>query len=121
MKSLIHYLNPFRQNPQSPKPGTLLQEARLAGFQHHNGRRVWRYLQEGETLRFKREPFNFHDQNAVAVYFRNEKLGYLPQNQNQIAAQMLDRGETLIGKIKQLIASNNPRERISLQVWLAVG
>ena len=119
MKPLFNLISRLLDNKQLPAPTTLLQEAPLAGFQYHNGRRVWRYLQEGETLRFKREPFNFHDQNAVAVYFRNEKLGYLPEDQNQIAAQMLDRGENLIGKIKRLVASSNPRERISLQVWLA--
>ncbi len=126
MTSLINLINhmtrPFRNNRLAqPQPTTLLQEAPLAGFQYHNGRRVWRFLQEGETLRFKREPFNFHDKQAVAVYFRNEKLGYLPEGQNQIAAQLLDRGEMLIGKIKRLVASNNPQERISLQVWLAAG
>ena len=121
MLSLLKLLNPFRSTRRLPAATTLLQEAPLAGFQHHNGRRIWRYLNEGETLRFKREPFNFHDHNAVAVYFRNEKLGYLPENQNQVAAQMLDRGETLIGKIKQLVTSSNPQERISLQVWLAAG
>ena len=119
MFSLLSLINPFQRNRQLPVPATLLQEAPLAGFQYHNGRRVWQYLHEGETLRFKREPFNFHDHNAVAVYFRNEKLGYLPENQNQVAAQMLDRGETLIGKIKRLVSSSNPQERISLQVWLA--
>jgi len=121
MLSLLNILNPFRRTRHLPAPTTLLQEAPLAGFQYHSGRRVWRYLHEGETLRFKREPFNFHDHNAVAVYFRNEKLGYLPEDQNQIAAQLLDRGETLIGKIKRLVASSNPHERISLQVWLAAG
>ncbi|MEL0083021.1 MAG: HIRAN domain-containing protein [Gammaproteobacteria bacterium] len=119
MLSLSSLLTPFISRPKLPEPTTLLQEAPLAGFQYHNGRRVWRFLQEGETLRFKREPFNFHDQNAVAVYFHNEKLGYLPGDQNQVAAQLLDRGETLIGKIKQLVKSSNPRERISLQIWLA--
>ncbi|HAD10531.1 MAG TPA: HIRAN protein [Porticoccaceae bacterium] len=121
MITLLAAINPFRSRPRLPEPTTLLQEAPLAGFQYHNGRKVWRYLQEGETLRLKREPFNFHDRNAVAVYFRNEKLGYLPQSQNLVAAQMLDRGENLIGKIKQLVASSNPQERISMQVWLAAG
>jgi hypothetical protein len=41
-----------------------------------------------------REENNRHDLYAVAVYYRNYKLGFIPMHENEIFAQFLDMGHT---------------------------
>lgn len=114
MNSPIPYLNSFCHNPQLPKPVTLLQEAHLA----NSGRRVWGYLREGETLRFKRESGNQRDKNAIEVQRPLGKLGYLPRAANTTLAQMLDLRLTLKAEITRLKESADPRQMARFRVWI---
>jgi hypothetical protein len=56
--------------------------------------------------------------DAVAVYFKTKKLGYVPRAENRVVAQMLDRGEYLEANISELWASENPWERILINITL---
>jgi hypothetical protein len=96
----------------------LIQEFPLAGFQYHRAAGVWSFLREGETLRLRRERHNRHDPNAVAVWFRNDKLGYLPRRENTPFARMLDRGLRLEGRIVCLRDHTDPWRRIRFSVAL---
>lgn len=98
----------------------LVQESPVAGFRHHRGVAVWPFLQEGESLALVRESVNPYDREAVAVYFRNDKLGYVPQRENSAIAQMLDRGQTLTAKISRLREDANPWRRVRFEVNLVV-
>ena len=107
----------FRNFRQSQRT-TLLQESPVAGFQHHRGAAIWPFLREGERLNLVRESVNQHDPNAIAVYFRNDKLGYVPRHENATLAQMLDRGERLDAQIIRLLEEENPWRRVRIQVSL---
>lgn len=107
----------FRTLRQSSR-ATLLQESPVAGFQHHRGVAIWPFLREGEKLNLVRESINQHDPNAIAVYFRNDKLGYVPMRENATLAQMLDRGEKLDAQIIRLLDEDNPWRRVRIQVSL---
>ncbi|MEN8175163.1 MAG: HIRAN domain-containing protein [Pseudomonadota bacterium] len=101
--------------------GIIIQESPLAGFQYHRAEAVWPFLREGEPLQLVREAANPHDLNAVAVYFRNEKLGYVPRRENTAVAQMLDRGQKLDARIVRLRDEANPWRRVRFSVALAQG
>ena len=96
----------------------LIQNSPVAGFQFHRGDIVWPTLSIGASLALMREPNNSHDTNAVAVYYQNHKLGYVPQGENSAIAQMLDRGERLKATITQLSEGKNPWERIRFNISL---
>jgi len=98
-----------------PRP-LLLQESPLAGFQYHQGRRIWSRLSEGDPLRLVREPGNRFDPRAVALYWREHKLGYLPRRENVTVAQMLDRGQALAARIVRLREAADPWERVRVEV-----
>lgn len=98
--------------------GLLIQESPIAGFEHHKGQHIWRFLRVGEPLRLVREAANPHDANAVAVYFRGDKLGYVPRRENAAVAQMLDRGNVLGARIVRLLEEPNPWRRIRFSVEL---
>jgi len=94
----------------------LIQESPVAGFQFHRGDMVWSSLSPGAPLALKRAANNRHDSNAVAVYYQNHKLGYVPRGENSAVAQMLDRGESLKARIVRLSAGEDPWERIRLNI-----
>jgi hypothetical protein len=94
----------------------LIQESPIAGFQFHRGEALWPSLSVGQTVELVREPSNPHDANAVAVYFNQEQLGYVPRAENQIVAQMLDRGECLEASIVDLTDDEDPWNRVRIRV-----
>jgi len=96
----------------------LIQESPIAGFQFHQGDAIWTSLAVGEELALVREAANTHDPDAVAVYFREEKLGYVPRAENGAIAQMLDRGESLEARISRLSIDEDPWERVRFTVSL---
>jgi len=96
----------------------LIQESPIAGFQFHRGDAIWASLDVGEELALVRESSNTHDPNAVALYFHDEKLGYVPRGDNRAIAQMLDRGESLDARISKLLVEEDPWERIRITISL---
>jgi hypothetical protein len=96
----------------------LIQESPIAGFEFHRGAAVWSSLHVGQMLELVREPTNPHDADAVAVYFQEEKLGYVPRAENHAVAQMLDRGEHLEASIVKLSDGEDPWNRIHISISL---
>jgi hypothetical protein len=74
-------------------------------------------LRVGEKLSLVRESLNEHDPHAVAVYFRDEKLGFVPRGENEAIANMLDHGELLAARITNLLDDGDPwRVRMSISL-----
>jgi len=96
----------------------LLQESPIAGFQYYKGDAIWPSLGVGKRLSLVRESLNEYDGDAVAVYFRNYKLGFVPQSENSTIAQMLDRGERLEATISRVVNGNDPWERVRMSIFL---
>ena len=103
---------------KEPKRRILLQESPLAGYQHHRASGVWSFLRVSEPLQLRRERSNPHDPYAIAVWFKNEHLGYVPRRENQTLAQMMDRGERLEGRIIRLLEDDNPWRRVRFRIDL---
>ena len=64
------------------------------------------HLQEAEpdmiyhtVFDLKREPKNKFDDKAVAIYFRNSKIGYIPQEKNEVIANLMDAGKKFSAKL----------------------
>lgn len=94
----------------------ILQESPLAGFQYHRASAIWPFLQVGEKLHLRREPSNPHDRYAVAVWFRNEHLGYVPRRENRTLARLMDQGERPEATIIRLLDEENPWRKIRIRV-----
>jgi len=100
----------------APERRILIQASPVAGSQHHHGAELWPRLAVGQPLTLMRESRNPHDCYAVALYWQDRKLGYIPQRENIVAAQMLDRREALQAAITQLTHSDNPWQRVHFKV-----
>ena len=90
----------------------------MAGFQFHGGDAIWESMAVGAPLKLIREPKNSHDPEAVAVFFQDVKLGYVPRGDNSAVAQMLDRGEKLEATISRLRVDDDPWQRVRLSIFL---
>lgn len=102
-----------------PTPRILIQETSVAGFQHHQGERLWQQLAVGQQLRLAREPDNPHDKRAVAVYRGGAKLGYLPRQANYSVAQMLERAQPLRATLIERRQDSNPWRRLRVRIEAA--
>src|SRR3954469_6535531 len=113
---LLVCLEAFAQEP-APAVRILLQSSPLAGFRYHAAAEVWEELRVGERLELQREPDNTHDANALSVWWRGHKLGYLPRRDNAAASWTLDRGQQLSARISKLAQHPNTARRIEVEVY----
>ena len=107
-------------SPVTAQPATriLIQSSPVAGFQFHEGKRVWDHLQIGDALTLVRESGNPHDARAVRVEWNGHMLGYVPRAENDAVARQLDRGNKLEARIVRLTKHRDPWKRIEFEVFL---
>ncbi len=102
--------------PRYDPKNILLLQANVAGFRYYRGEKVWPRIHPGDTITLRREPHNPHDRKAIALYWHDEKLGYIPRADNSVIANLLDQGATLKASIRKKNSSPNPWERLELRV-----
>ncbi len=64
-------------------------ECHIAGFTYYDGLEVIDQLTLGTVIQLVSEPENPYDPNAIAVYFGQTKLGYVPRARNSELSQLL--------------------------------
>lgn len=62
----------------------------VAGFRYYNGPQLINKMEIGDTIKLVREPNNKYDNKAIALYFQNNKIGFIPQMDNQVISNMMD-------------------------------
>ena len=102
----------------SPNREIEIQRSPVAGFQYHQGEKLWRRLRPGAALELVREPDNPYDPRAVRLDWRGRKLGYVPRRENAAVSQLLDNNQPLTARVVNLRESDNPWERIEFVVYL---
>ena len=66
-----------------------LLDCHIAGFTYYDGLDVIENLKLGAPVTLKAEPDNPHDPDAVAIYYEDAKLGYVPQAKNSVISPLL--------------------------------
>jgi len=90
----------------------------IAGFTYHNGVDVFELLKIGTKLSLKAEPKNRFDPNAVAIYYRENKLGFVPKSENEMLRKFLNLGYSDIFEVK--ISQVSPDEHPERQIRVVV-
>ena len=90
----------------------------IAGFTYYDGVDVFDKLSIGTELRLVPEPENKFDEAAVALYYNEFKLGYIPKNKNSYISKFLNLGHVNLFEVKinQISSSDNPEQQISVVV-----
>lgn len=81
-----------------------LMNTYIAGLQYVRGiKKMAQKLEVGEELKLVREPKNEHDELAILVKTQQgKKLGYIPRNNNEVIARLLDAGKRINGKVRKV-------------------
>ncbi|MCX7985329.1 MAG: HIRAN domain-containing protein, partial [Bacteroidales bacterium] len=91
----------------------------LAGFSYYEGSLVFNKLTIGTELRLVLEPENKYDPCAVAVYYENTKLGFLPADKNDIVHLLLDMGHAIFETyVQQIDPSAHPEKQVGIVVYV---
>ena len=78
----------------------LILEIQIAGTSYReNIDQIETSLEIGHLFQMQREPENKHDSWAIAVYLNDYKLGYVPRDQNEIIARLIDAGKFFYSKL----------------------
>jgi hypothetical protein len=90
----------------------------IAGFTYHDGVDVFDELKIGSELLLVVEPDNKYDSYAVAIYFKDHKLGYIPRPKNKYISKFLNFGHNDLFEIK--INRVSPEEHPEQQIGVVV-
>ena len=105
---------------ETPLQRVYLDSVPVAGFQFYKGKNLWDKLNIKDTLTLTREPNNKYDENAIAIIWKNQQLGYIPKIDNQPYAIKMDDGEKVYAEITTLTKSSNPWKRIDVDLYQLV-
>jgi hypothetical protein len=104
--------------PEEEKTTTLLK-CYIAGYAYYHGEQVIDQLKPDLKLELKREPDNPYDRRAIAVYFKNSKLGFIPRVNNKIIANIMDQKTNVLAKILKINPENDVWDKVKLEVLMA--
>ena len=76
------------------KHSRYLIDFNVAGMRYWDGALVLTAIKPGDTLKLVAEHGNSYDPDAVALYYKDKKIGYIPQEYNSLPAQLLRFGDT---------------------------
>ena len=90
----------------------------IAGFTYYDAVDVFYKLQIGTPLLLKAEPENRYDPNAVAIYFQETKLGFVPRSENELLCKFLNLGysDLFEVKISQVSPDAYPEKQVRVVV-----
>ena len=93
-------------------------DCHIAGFTYHDGLDVIDQLKLGTTVTLKSEPDNPFDANAVAIYYEDTMLGYIPRVANYKVSQLLYFGhvDILEARISCIHHDANPENQFRITV-----
>jgi hypothetical protein len=89
----------------------------VAGFRFHSGMQHLDRMKEGELLELRREPDDAYDDSAIALYWNELKIGYIPKEENTLLSRLLDaEALELIAEITHLKKEVRPWENLHIAV-----
>jgi len=108
-----------------PKQGGRMQRRHyatfdIAGFSYWDGCIVFNELKMGTVLTLVREEDNKFDPYAVAIYYKDSKLGFIPRGSNHEINKFLELGYAGLFEIRinRLTPDVHPEHQVGVIVYL---
>ena len=103
------------------EPSKHLKSFHIAGFQHHDGALVLDQLKVGAKLEMVPERDNPHDPEAVALYFADVMLGYVPRDDNGLISLLAYYGHSDVfeARVLQVNPEADPWKQVRVGVYVA--
>jgi hypothetical protein len=92
----------------------------IAGFTYWEGCMAIADLKVGSQLQLVRERENRFDPHAVAIYFNEHKLGFIPRDENELIAKFLDLGysEMFDLRVQRIALDAHPEKQVGAVVFI---
>jgi HIRAN domain len=90
----------------------------IAGFTYYDGALAFSKLKIGTKLELKPEENNPFDARAVALYYKDYKLGFVPRSENRIIYKLLKIG--MVNNLRAVIQQLDSREHPEKQVMVVI-
>lgn len=97
---LLDALSKGQLNIDVFKKEIMVLECMVAGTSFRKLDKVEAELLSTVQLEMKREGKNEFDQFAIALYFKEIKVGYIPKEKNQVIARLMDAGKAFYSTIQ---------------------
>lgn len=82
-----------------PNLGILTNVVELS---HYEMIYIYHHIQENSEIELRRQFNHVFDKSAVEVYFKGFKIGYISNKVNAIVARHLDKGKSVVAKVKSV-------------------
>ena len=90
----------------------------VAGFRYYSGMDLLNEMEVNDFLELRREPNNKYDEFAIALYWQQEKIGFIPADSNETIARLLDaEALPLLASITHLNKEVEPWENVVVAVY----
>ncbi|WP_345892976.1 HIRAN domain-containing protein [Enterococcus cecorum] len=105
-------------NTMQYQPSRHIMDFHLAGFAYCDGLDVIEELRLGQSVQLVREEGNPHDPDAVAVLYKNTKIGYVPAQYNGLFSTLLyyGHGYILEARIQMVNLETHPERQFRVVV-----
>ena len=97
-------------------PSRYYLDCYIAGFKYWDGLDSIGGLIEGTDVELRGEPVNPYDPEAVAIYYGETKLGYVPRDENSDISRILyfGHGDIFESKISAVFPNNSLERRFRI-------
>ena len=97
-----------------------LDNFKIAGFGFWNGCEAFENLKIGTKLRLVREEDNKFDPYAVAIYYEDFKLGFIPRGSNHDISKYLDMGLEDIYEVRitRITPDVHPEQQVEVIIYI---
>ena len=79
---------------------------------------VYPYLEKGLVLRMQRMPENKHDENAIAIYFDDTRIGYVPRELNLVISRLMDAGKAFFCRVEAVELVDDYWVKIDAKIYM---
>lgn len=91
----------------------------IAGFTYYEGAIAFENLKVGTEVRLLHEADNIYDENAVAIYYKEHKLGFVPRANNKPIAELLRAGVNVFdARVQRCNPETHPENQVQVIVYV---
>lgn len=110
----------MRSKENKPVKKVHLANFHIAGFSYWDGCEAFEHLKIGTKLDLVREEDNAFDPYAVAIYYKDLKLGFIPRGENHDISKYLDMGfgDIYEVRITRLTPDAHPENQVEVILYI---
>ena len=101
-----------------PRDTITIVECYIAGYFYYEGAKIENLINKNDILYLKRERQNIYDNNAIEVFWRQNKLGYIPRIFNKTIRNIMDAGIPVYSRIKEKYSDFPTYKRINIEILI---